>query len=84
MTARIEPPPASLAVDAKQLGQILNLSVRTIRTMDAAGKLPRPVRIGGRAVRWVLDGPNGIRAWLAAGCPDRTAFEALQSNGRAA
>ena len=74
-----------LAVDAKDLGAMLRLSVRTVRTMDAAGKLPRPLRLNGRAVRWVLDGPTGIRAWLVAGAPNRQQFEALlkaESNGR--
>jgi len=35
------------------------------------GKLPRPLKIGG-AVRWRLD---EIRAWLAAGCPNRQEWE---------
>ena len=65
-----------LAVDAKQLAKLLSLSVRTIRTMDAAARLPRPVKLNGHAVRWVLDGPQGIRDWLAAGAPNRSEFEA--------
>lgn len=71
-----------LAVSAQQLARMLGLSLRTVRTMDAAGKLPRPVRFNGHAVRWVLDGPKGIQAWLTAGAPDRTAFEASQEEGR--
>ena len=69
-----------MAVDARTLGGMLGLSLRTIRTMDAAGKLPRPVQLNGRAVRWVLDGPKGIRAWLTAGAPDRSTFEARMNN----
>jgi predicted DNA-binding transcriptional regulator AlpA len=38
--------------------------------MDAAGRLPAPVRIGG-SVRWRLD---EIRAWLDAGAPDRATW----------
>lgn len=71
-----------LAVDAKRLAAMLGLSVRTIRSMDSAGKLPRPVKLNGRAVRWVLDGPTGIRSWLQAACPDRGAWGAMTSNRR--
>ena len=69
-----------LAISAQQLARMLGLSVRTIRTMDAGGKLPRPVKLNGHAVRWVLDGPKGIRAWLTAGAPDRSTFEARMNN----
>ena len=76
------PAPQPLAVNAKQLGAMLGLSVRTIRTMDAAGKLPKPVKLNAHAVRWILDGPNGIRVWLQAGAPDRATWELLCRNGR--
>lgn len=79
-TANVTPEP--LAVSAQQLARMLGLSVRTVRTMDSAGKLPRPVKLNNHAVRWVLDGPLGIRAWLAVGAPDRAAWEAIKGNGR--
>ena len=69
-------PLSPVAVDAKRLAALLNVSVRTIRTLDAAGKLPRPVKIGGRSVRWVA---SEIEAWLAAGAPDRRTWETLRS-----
>lgn len=53
-----------LAVGAKQLGRMLGLSLRTIRTMDAAGKLPRPVKLNGHSARWIV---SEIESWLAAG-----------------
>ncbi len=62
-----------LAVDAKRLAELLAVSLRTVRRLDSAGKLPRPVRIGG-AVRWRLD---EIAAWLASDCPDRNRWEAM-------
>lgn len=80
MTTATEVPP--LAVDAKTLAATLHVSVRTIRAMDAGGKLPKPVKLNAHAVRWVLDGPHGIRAWLIAGCPDRVMWEALGRDGR--
>ena len=69
-----------LAVDAKQLGRMLSLSVRTIRKMDAGGKLPRPVKLHGHSIRWVL---SEIEAWLAEGAPDRSTWDTLGSNRRA-
>ena len=63
------------AIDAKQLAEVLGLSVRTVRRLDSSGKLPRPLRIGG-AVRWSLE---EIAAWMAAGCPDRQKWENLRS-----
>jgi predicted DNA-binding transcriptional regulator AlpA len=57
--------------DAKRLAKLLCAGIRTVRTWDAAGKLPAPVRIGGRVV-WRVD---EIRAWLAAGAPCRDEWE---------
>lgn len=64
-----------LAVDARALGARLCVSLRTIRTMDAAGKLPRPVKLNGHSVRWVV---SEIEEWLAAGAPDRAAWELIK------
>lgn len=63
------------AVDAREFGSILGLSVRTVRRLDQTGKIPRPIKIGG-AVRWRLD---EIKNWLASGCPDRKNWEARPS-----
>ena len=80
---RVAAPPADisagpLAVDAKGLTARLPAELRTIRTWGAAGKLPKPVRIGGRVVRLVAE----IRAWLDAGAPDRAAWEARKAASR--
>jgi predicted DNA-binding transcriptional regulator AlpA len=64
-----------LAVDAKRLAVMLCCGVRTIRTHDAAGKLPAPIRVGGRVLWRVAE----IRAWLDAGAPDRAAWERIRS-----
>ncbi len=68
--------PEPLAVDAQQLGRMLGLSVRTVRTMDSAGRLPRPVKLNGTSVRWLV---NEVREWLAAGAPDRATWEASKA-----
>lgn len=54
-------------VTAKELAHILALSKRSIFRTTAAGKLPRPYKIGG-AIRWRL---SDIERWQNMGCPDR-------------
>ena len=63
--------PLPLVVDARRLARLLCCGIRTVRTWDSAGKLPKPIRIGGRVV-WRVD---EIRAWLAAGAPNRDVWE---------
>ena len=77
MPSRIAHANEAIAVDARSLGRMLGLSLRTIRAMDAGGKLPRPVKLNGHSVRWVV---SEIEAWLAVGAPDRSAWEALRAN----
>ena len=67
-----------LVVDAKRLAKLLCAGVRTVRAWDAAGKLPAPIRIGGRVV-WRVD---EIRAWLAAGAPDRETWDARKATSK--
>ncbi len=67
-----------ITVDAKRLAKLLDIGLRTVRSFDAAGKLPKPVRIGAR-VLWIVD---EIRAWLAAGTPDRATWERIRSARR--
>lgn len=64
-----------LVVDARRLAAILCLSIRSVRTLDAAGKLPSPLRIGGRVV-WRLD---ELKAWLTAGAPDRKTWAVIRA-----
>lgn len=72
--ARKRRPLSPLVVDARRLAKLLCCGLRTVRTLDAGGKLPAPIRIGGRVV-WRLD---EIRAWLAAGAPDRETWAAIR------
>lgn len=72
-------PPAPLAVDesgllvdAARLAGWLSVSPSTVWRMDAAGKLPRPLRLSGGTTRWRTD---DIRRWVALGCPDRRVFD---------
>jgi predicted DNA-binding transcriptional regulator AlpA len=56
---------------ATEAAGLCRVSLRTWRAWDATGKVPQPVRIG-RAVFWRLE---ELRAWVAAGCPDRAAWQ---------
>ncbi|MBN9523298.1 helix-turn-helix domain-containing protein [bacterium] len=74
-TLTVADPSVPLVADAKGLAKLLGLGVRTIRSHDAAGKLPQPLKLGGRVV-WRLD---ELRAWLDAGAPDRATWAALRA-----
>jgi predicted DNA-binding transcriptional regulator AlpA len=60
--------------DAVGLAHALAISVKSLRRMNNAGRLPRPVKIGigDRNLRWRRE---EIEAWCAAGCPDRQTWE---------
>ncbi len=76
------PPPtlSPLVVDANGVARLLDCGVHTVRAHDTAGKLPAPLRIGGRVVWRAAE----IRAWVNAGAPDRAVWEARKAARRAA
>jgi predicted DNA-binding transcriptional regulator AlpA len=61
-----------------EVGYELRVSAKTIRRMHAAGKLPRPLLIGSRSLRWLR---QTLIEWLALGCPDRETFEGQRKGG---
>src|SRR5262249_31210835 len=61
-----------LLVTARQAASMCGKSLRTWRTWDAAGWIPRPIRIG-RSTLWRAD---ELRDWIATGCPRRAEWEA--------
>jgi predicted DNA-binding transcriptional regulator AlpA len=78
----IAPQPSSpqakvqLLVDARQAAVLLGISVRTLRAMDSAGKLPAPIRLSPGCVRWRT---AELRDWTEAGCPDRETWAAMRA-----
>jgi prophage regulatory protein len=61
-------------ITVRQLAEMLATSVRSVWRYRSAGKLPKPLRLGG-SVRWSL---KEIEAFVEAGCPDRASWEALK------
>lgn len=61
----------TLLVSAQVAAELCGRSVRTWRSWDAAGRVPRPVRFG-RSTLWRID---ELREWIAAGCPHRDEWE---------
>jgi prophage regulatory protein len=68
----------ALLVSAEKLAQLLDISIRTLWRLRAAGRLPAPVRLGG-SVRWRVD---EVQAWIERGCPDQGRGKAGRHNGR--
>lgn len=62
-------------IDAVAAAAMCGVSRSCWLKQTAAGKTPRPVRIG-RAVRWNRD---ELMAWIAAGCPARSKWESARS-----
>lgn len=54
-----------LLIDAATLAARLSISRTSLFTMKAAGRLPKPIRLG-RSVRW---NAKEIEAWVDANCP---------------
>jgi predicted DNA-binding transcriptional regulator AlpA len=71
--------PPSILADARQTAAMLGIGLRTLRTMDAAGRLPAPVRLSPGCVRWRL---AELRDWTEAGCPDRERWAAIRAARR--
>ena len=67
-----------LAFSAAELANRLGVSLRHMRRLDSAGKLPKPIRLG-RSVRWPV---AEIENWLDEGAPDRRTWEAMKGARR--
>ena len=65
-----------LALSAREVAKLLNVSQRHVWALNASGRMPRPVHLG-RAVRW---NRSELEAWLDSGCPARDAWELLKAS----
>jgi len=64
--------PLTLSVD--ELAVLLGVSQRHIHRLNAAEKIPRPIRLG-HCLKFLC---SDIHAWLKAGAPDRRTWEAMK------
>lgn len=69
--ATIEP----LAVRAADAAALVGLSEASWWRMNSGAKIPAPVKLNGSTVWPVAE----LRAWIAAGAPDRRTWEALKA-----
>ena len=58
-------PAAELVIDVKKVARMCDCSTPHIRRLSDAGRMPKPLRLGG-LVRWRK---TDIESWIAAGCP---------------
>jgi predicted DNA-binding transcriptional regulator AlpA len=77
-TPRTPVHPEQLALAAMDAATLCGLSRSQWWKLHASGRIPLPVRLGTRAPRWRVD---ELRAWLAAGCPNRETWETLTRGG---
>ncbi len=66
----------ALTMTAAEVGRELQVSTKSINRMHAAGRLPTPIVVGARSLRWAR---KKIIEWMNAGCPDRVTFEGAQN-----
>jgi predicted DNA-binding transcriptional regulator AlpA len=63
-----------LAISARDLKEMLNVSLRQVWRLNSSGKLPKSIRLGG-SVRW---NRQEIMDWFGAGCPDRKTWDTMK------
>jgi predicted DNA-binding transcriptional regulator AlpA len=67
--------PETFALTAKDAAKAVGISRSQFWKLHSAGKVPLPVYLGSKAPRWLAD---ELRAWIAAGAPDRQTWQRMQ------
>ncbi len=75
LTTKIAIDSERLALSAKDAATLLGISRAQFWKLHASGKIPLPVYLGTKAPRWRVE---ELRAWLAAGCPDRLTWQQIR------
>lgn len=70
--------PLRAVLDRLEMAIYIGRSLPSVDRDDAAGRLPRAVRIG-RSKKWIK---SDVDLWLEMGCPDRETFEARKRAAR--
>jgi predicted DNA-binding transcriptional regulator AlpA len=66
----------TLLIPASAAGAMCARSEASWWRDNAAHRVPSPVRLGGRTLWRVQE----LREWVAAGCPDRAAWQAMKTS----
>lgn len=69
------PEPTAALLSAEQAAGLCGLSRSGWYKLCSAGRTPAPVRLGRRTLWRTAE----LRAWIAAGCPTRHKWEAMQA-----
>ena len=64
-----------LLLTAQQAANLCGVALRTWRSRDSGGLIPRPIRVGSRSTMWRY---SELQQWVEAGCPPRAEWEAQQ------
>ena len=67
-----------LLIGAKEVARLLSIVPSTLWSWHSAGKLPAPIRLGGRTLWRRAE----LEAWVAAGCPSRERWETFREGAR--
>lgn len=57
-----------LLLGAEAAAELIGISESTLWKLHSQGRIPNPMRLGGRVVRWRRE---ELEAWVRAGCPPR-------------
>jgi len=66
---------ASKLLDVREVAGMLGTSPRFVWALRYSDRIPQPVTIGSRVVRWR---ERDISDWIEAGCPSREKFAAMR------
>ena len=64
----------TLLLTAPQAGELLGISRAQVFALRNQGRLPAPIHVGLRSVRWRR---KDIERWIDLGCPARAEFEEM-------
>ncbi len=67
-------PECPLLLKPADAARLLGISRATFYRLHSSGHLPLPVRLG-RSVRWRS---GELKAWVEAGCPERSRWEVME------
>ncbi len=66
-----------LLASAKTAAQLCGVSVASWWAWHSSARVPMPIHLGRRTL-WKIEGPDGLKAWVTAGCPARERWETMR------